>query len=551
MRFFHVPTNVRRIARGGWGRCARRFLMPEDGTITVFAAVIFVLMVGVGGIAIDLLRFETQRVQLQYTLDRAIVAAAANSRTQNPEAIIRDYFAAAGIGSYRLRVTVADAGPVRRVDAQAEMEVPTLFMSFFGQRVLTSPAVSRAEDRLTNIELSLVIDISGSMNDLNRIQTLRPAARDFVTSVLRTNTNPSGTQWVSVSMVPYDHTTNMGPTLASVFSLTNEHAYSHCARFYDADFRVAGINPSVPLQRKGHFDRENTRTDPVSRPSCRRGTSAEIVPWSNNEARLHTAINDLSPFGFTAIDHGMKWAVALLDPSTRPALSQLVARNEVHPGFNGRPAAHSDVNTKKVIVLLTDGENTRQIDLQPGMRTGPSPFWRDPDDGHFSVFYAEWNQFWQEDNRRWSVNPDGGPERNAVQLDYSDLWNHISVQQLYARMFHRNSWEMHEGHSSTLELWRRPTIEAMKARFCWACIVDMYVNDAGLRADTRLRNICDVAHGQGIIVFTIALEASPRAAGLMRYCASSDAHFYNVDVQGLATAYASIAQTVDQLRLAQ
>jgi len=539
------------VAKQICAQLTRRFIQREDGTITVFATIVFVLMVGVGGISIDLMRYETQRAQMQHTLDRAVLAAASLSQTRDPELVVRNYFETAGLGNYRLKVQVEEDANFRRVAAQAEMEVPTIFMNLFGQRVLTSPASGIAEERLTNIEVSLVLDISGSMGDMNRMTNLRPAARDFITTILGPNTNPTGRQFVSVSIVPYDHTTNMGPTLASVFNLTDEHQYSQCARFYDADFLVPGIDPAAPLQRKGHFDRENSTTDPVSRPSCRRGTSGEILPWSNDEARLHASINALSPFGFTAIDHGMKWAVALLDPSTRPALSQLVAQNVVSDDFEGRPAAHSDPNTRKIIVLMTDGENTRQIDLQPGMRSGPSPFWRDPDDGHFSVYYEEWNQFWQENNRRWSVNPDGGPEQNAVQLDYSDLWEHISVQQLYTRMFHRNSWEQHEGQPSSVELWRRPTIEAMLARFCWACIVDMYVTDAGIGGDDRLRDICNVAHANEIIVFSVAFEAPARGEDLMRHCASSDAHYYDVVGPELSTAFASIARTINQLRLTQ
>jgi hypothetical protein len=37
----------------------------------------------------------------------------------------------------------------------------------------------------------------------------------------------------------------------------------------------------------------------------------------------------------------------------------------------------------------------------------------------------------------------------------------------------------------------------------------------------------------------------------MQYCASSDAHYYDVDGIDISNAFASIAQTINQLRLIQ
>ena len=530
-------------------RLCRDFWRRDDGSMTVFATIIFVLMVGIGGIAIDLMRFETQRVQLQSTLDRAVLAAAAISQPLSPRSVVDNYLQTAGLEGYRLRVTVDENASYRRVTARAEMDLPTFFMNMFGQPVLTAQANGAAEERVTNIEVSMVLDISGSMDVGNRMVNLRPAARNFVSTILAPNNTPTGDKRVSVSLVPYDHAVNIGPALASVFSLSDEHSYSTCVRFFTNDFTFSGIDPTVPLQRMGHFDVANSVTDPVQRPACRRGTSGAIIPWAHDEAALHTAIDNLSPFGFTASDQGMRWAVALLDPTARPALAGLISNGTVHSDFAGRPATFSDPDTIKIVVLMTDGENTRQFDLQDNFRTGPSPFWRDNDDGDFSVFYSEWNMFWQEDNDRWSVNPDGGPNTNAVQLDYSDLWNHISVQQLRARMFHPDAWERHEGQPSSTNLWRRATIEAMQARYDYADVVNDYSADNGIVGDERLRAICDVAHAQDIVVFAIAFEAPERGQQLMRYCASSDAHYYDSAGLNIQDAFASIASTIADLRL--
>lgn len=545
------PTPQRRLSG-----LARRFWTRDDGSTTVFATVVFVLMVGIGGIAIDVMRFETQRIQLQYTLDRAVLAAASLSQQQSPRAVVESYFETAGIEGYRLRVNVSEGINFRRVEASAETETRTLFMSLFGQPVLTSPAAGAAEDRVRNVEVSLVLDISGSMDQhpTYRINALRPAARDFVTTVMEANNNPAGDQLVSVSLVPYDYAVNMGPALASVFSLTNEHNYSTCARFYDSHFTfngaepLVGLDPTVPLQRLGHFDVISASMNPILWPVCRRGTAAQIIPWSHSPAQLHAAINALAPMGATASDQGMRWAVALLDPAARPALSGLVSNGTVHADFAGRPAAHRDPETLKIVVLMTDGENTQQVDLQPQFRTGPSPFWRHPTTGRFSVFYEQWGEYWHESSGRWRTFPDGGSA--AVRLDYRDLWQHISVFSLQDRMFAARSWQWHENWWASNH-WRQSGILQMRERFDYYDIVDEYAAGNGIVGDARLGAICTAAKARGVVIYTVAFDAPPRGQAAMRACASSDAHYYDVSGLNIASAFNSIAQSINRLRLVQ
>jgi hypothetical protein len=50
-----------------------------------------------GGIAIDIMRYETQRVQLQYTLDRSVLAAASVTQPLNPVDVVENYFEISGL----------------------------------------------------------------------------------------------------------------------------------------------------------------------------------------------------------------------------------------------------------------------------------------------------------------------------------------------------------------------------------------------------------------------------------------------------------------------
>lgn len=579
----------------------RRFAAREDGTVTAFAAMMFVLMVGVSGIAIDVMRYETQRTQLQYTLDRAVLAAASLTQPYDPEGVVRDYFSIAGIEDYRLDVRVDEGINFRRVHAYAELEVRSLFMQLFGVRVMTSPAIGAAEERVRRIEVSMVLDISGSMGSNSRMTNMRPAAREFVTEVLQANDNVNNEMLVSVSIVPYNGRVNSGSLIESVFTFDDVHDESNCARFsavtssysYDtsmgpwdaslwpaSDFTNTAIDPTVPIQRISHWDRDNEDDDELfDEPHCQTDEYGAIVPWEHRETVLHTAINNLSTGGWTAIDLGVNWGVALLDPATAPALQGLIASGDVHAELGDRPAPYRDGDpnttlddeTIKVVVMMTDGENTNQYDLRDrwdddgryvGFREGYAPIFLNTSNNQYSVWWEDRGQFWiPEDDPRdadgyWANSPDGGWDRygmtsaeftadranaydpseadNGTVLLWADLWGDYTAEYIAEEWFEEPArasghWDFHNDVADNAS----------------------YLYAGRSAADSNLRAICDAANNAGIIVFAIGFEAPSGGQTVMRYCASSDAHYYDVDGIEISQAFASIARTINQLRLIQ
>ncbi|MBF9045289.1 hypothetical protein HKCCE4037_18240 [Rhodobacterales bacterium HKCCE4037] len=439
-----------------------RFAKRQDGTVTAFAVLMFVLMVGASGIAIDVMRYETQRTQLQYTLDRAILAAASLTQPYDPEGVVRNYFEISGLENYRLDVRVDEGINYRRVHAYAELEVRSMFMSLFGVRVMTSPAIGAAEERVRNIEVSMVLDISGSMGSNNRMTNMRPAARDFVTEVLGANDTLNAENLVSVSIIPYNGRVNAGALIGSVFTFDDTHDESNCARFsavtpaysYNntngwsswtaagwpaSDYLTTAIDPAQPISRIAHWDHDREGSDQhFNSPHCQTDQYAAILPWQHDEAVLHAHINSLNAEGWTAIDLGVNWAVGLLDPAANPAVTDLIAAGHVSPDFDDRPApfVDGDPNTTlddetiKVVVMMTDGANTNQYDIREEyyrLNGGPRPsviFTYDSDnDGNFdpypggdrvSIWWEERRQFWivNGDPRNeagwWSNEPYGG-----------------------------------------------------------------------------------------------------------------------------------------------
>lgn len=133
----------------------------------------------------------------------------------------------------------------------------------------------------------------------------------------------------------------------------------------------------------GHYDsRTNSNSGNaaglVAEPNCRTDNYAAILPWSNNVTELQSRISKLGALGNTAMDLGVKWGTLLLDPSSRDELAELTTSadvtmgDRVNGGFAGRPVDYSAEGTRKVLVVMTDGENTEQWDVKADRRTGNS-----------------------------------------------------------------------------------------------------------------------------------------------------------------------------------
>ncbi|MGV6888305.1 TadE/TadG family type IV pilus assembly protein [Rhodophyticola sp. SM2404] len=540
---------------------ANRFVRAEDGTVTIFGLIMFVIMIAVGGVAIDILRYETQRVQMQYTLDRAVLAAASLDQNADAEAVVRDYFARSELENYRLRVTPQSSMTSTRVEAFVEADINLLFMNMFGVNSLTSPASAVAEESVETLEISLALDVSGSMGG-SRIVQMRDAAEDFVVDLLAMNQNSPNGDTVSISLIPYNGRVNIGTRLASVFTLSDEHDASNCARFPPEEFHNTAIDPETPLARLAHADyyhREwhsdllyshcyssRTRANPNGGPLDRHA----IIPWSSNQEELVESIRALTQSGWTAMDLGMKWAVGLLDPVARPALSELIDTGAANSDFEGRPFDYDNDETLKVIVLMTDGENSEQHDLWDEFRHGPSNVFYHDDHHRWSIFYPGHDRYWIPEQTHWwdpqhnqpnnywgfwSDEPYRGDESEA--LDWLELFGEYTAAKVAAEFYLRPAQR-----SGNYDY------------FNWVRYAAFGAHATPDIADANTRAICDAARAQGIIVFTIGFQAPRVGQEMMQYCATTPAHYYPITYGGsldIADAFASIATSINRLRLVQ
>mgnify|MGYP003629663614 FL=1 len=372
-----------------------RFAREEDGVFTILALFMIMMMVLVGGIQLDFMRHEMERSRLQAVADRAVLAAADLDQTLDPSAVVKDYFAKAGMIDYLSNVTVANGLNFRTVTVDASMEMPTQFLGRFGYPTLSVPARSQAEERVANVEISLVLDISGSMALNGRISELRKAASVFVDTVLTKESQ----DLISVSVIPYSEQVNAGPEIMKRIPMNKSHDFSHCVEFDETEFKSSALDVSKPHEQAQHFQwnydgRSNDRSSTV----CPRASYERITPLSQNNTVLKNQINALVPRAGTSIFLGMKWATAMLDPSFRSINDGLVTAGLVDSKFSGRPKAYDDPETLKTIILMTDGENSISNRISAEYYNTPSKVvhWSKYNFNYYlynAVSYSDWYKY--------------------------------------------------------------------------------------------------------------------------------------------------------------
>lgn len=231
--------------------------------------------------------------------------------------------------------------------------MPSNFMQLLGVENMTASGHSQAMERINKVEVSMVLDISGSMDTGNKMEELQDAAGEFVDTLLADGSE----DLVSISLVPYSEHVNAGPEILSHLNVDWKHGYSHCLEMPNSAFSSAALDLSQTYDQMQHFQWNYSGSNSLTDTVCPRYDYERIRAWSQDATALKTQINQLQPRAGTSIFMGMKWGTALLDPSTRGIASGMISNGSVDPVFEGRPVAYSDTDVLKTIVLMTDGQH--------------------------------------------------------------------------------------------------------------------------------------------------------------------------------------------------
>ncbi|OAN78296.1 hypothetical protein A8B82_11260 [Sulfitobacter sp. EhC04] len=481
-------TRENRLTAGDLLALSRHFSKTEDGSITIFACFMVVIMMMIGGIGVDMMRHEMERTRLQAVSDRAVLAAADLDQTLDPEAVVRDYFAKSGMADYVSAVNVDEGLNYRTVTVDATNTIKTQFMDTLGVENLSVPAYAKAEEKIQKVEISLVVDISGSMNNNNKMQNLKNAAGVFVDTVLK----PENEDLISVSLIPYSEHVNAGPGIFDQLNVNQVHPWSHCVEIPDSEFSSANFDINRSYDQMQHFqwnsysiesgNQQNTLHDTVCPQNGNLNSHTyenyeAITAFSQNAAALKAQINKFKPRSGTSIFLGMKWGVGMLQPNFRPIITTLSNSGKVDAAFSNRPSATNDPETLKTVILMTDGQNDRSM--------------RIPD---------------------WYYNSDS-------EIMHWSRYNLQYYMNRYVNYYYRSDFYYEKYNAS--------------------------------QGDNLLDSICDAAKEARIVIWSIGFEVTDHGADVMRNCASSPSHFFRVEGVEIEDAFEAIARQINQLRLTQ
>ncbi len=500
------------------------FRKDERGGVLAFYIIMFLTMMIGGGMAIDFIRHEIRRESMQSALDRGVLAATGNAQTSNPltpdelataEQIaidtVRSYVQIAGFDPDAQGVVVTPAFTVnsKRVDVVSTFSVDTYFLRLSGIDVLNGNAASAATLAANQIELSLIVDISASMEGAKMVN-LRRAATEFSTRMLSGNR----ADFTTISLVPFSGQVAAPESIMRNYNYNRWHTYSSCVDFEQSAFSSLYIDSSTPLTQTKHWSTDGVNGQGILNGSyfCPKDRLA-ILPLSNSLTDVNDAISRLVATGETASHLGVKWGVNLLDPHSQFVVDDLIDHGEVSPIFAGRPAEYDDETTLKFAILMTDGTNSSQWDIL-----------NDP-----GAYYQYQGYEVLLDRKK----------------DPGDSPNYLARMEDLIVNGHWYEARIPASGQRTASIWD----DRVNYPMAWD-YNHIFARVGPAEADTRLQSICALAKDAGIIIFSIAYDvaAGSNAYNQMNDCAS-DGQFYYAGTDELDAAFDGIYQTIQKLKL--
>lgn len=303
------------------------YVKDKSGNTAMMFVVALMGVVGCVGAAVDTNMAARNNMRMQNISDAAALAASRSGETAlaDLEKIAQAHVdahsgASSSLPNLKTEVSLVPGGEVQvRLTSQYQ----TKFMHLFGRKQLAintlsaAPIASRAP-----VNIALVLDVTGSMKG-DKIKTMRAATTALLTELEQSNAQ------IKVSVVPFAQYVNIGASSASadwIDTNTTAAAWNGCAG-----------SRANPWHRRA--DHRNKPIPALTGKSC----GAPIVPLTGDLASVKTAIDGLSANGSTYIPSGIIWGWRTLTTAAPFA----------------RTASPSDATTQNVMIVMTDGANTR------------------------------------------------------------------------------------------------------------------------------------------------------------------------------------------------
>jgi Flp pilus assembly protein TadG len=358
-------------------RRAANFRSAKGGNVAVifsFALVPLLLFVGV---AIDYTRANTARTAMQEALDSAalMLSKDANGLTESELqtkglAYFQALYTDKSAQNIQVNVTYTEStGAGSQLTMTGSGSSPTDFLYMAGYQKLDFGASSTTVWGTTKLRVALVLDNTGSMASAGKMTALKSAAKSLLTQLQQAASKDGD---VYVSIVPFAKDVNVGSsnksatwlrwdlgqctskrgsalgfmsqsdcnkTSGSSFSKTSSSGWKGCVSDRDMNYDTMSTEPYTGQATAPDAANLATQFPAETYSDC----PVQLVPQSYNWSSLASMIDTMQPTGNTNQAIGLAWGwLSLLQQSPLSA-----------------PAEDSNYKYSRVIILLSDGDNTQ------------------------------------------------------------------------------------------------------------------------------------------------------------------------------------------------
>lgn len=315
---------------------ADQYRTETRGNVAVMFAISIFFLIGCLAIAVDGSNAFFAKQRLQDTTD-AVALMAAKDKTLDTKVKITEAAQALYDATYPdqegVRIQVQNVVRVGdAVTVTTKNNIDTYFTGIFNRKDMDIGVVSTAIYTKKSMDVTLVLDTTGSMgwpvngkSGPSKLNGLKVAANGLIDTFDDMNNDN-----LRLSIVPFGHYTNVGAVRRKSgwidFSGADKKFWNGCV-----GSRENGHDES-PLEAGGAIPA-------FSNITC----GAEVMPLTKNMNNARRSIKSLKPQGWTYVPSGVVWGWRTLE-------------GELPIRISGAP---KNATHKKVMVIMTDGENTR------------------------------------------------------------------------------------------------------------------------------------------------------------------------------------------------
>jgi Flp pilus assembly protein TadG len=331
-----------------------QFARDERGSVIPLFAICIFAVFAAAGAAIDYSRAATARTEMQAALDATAITLSkeadglsAAKLAERAQAIFEANFKDSQAKSIKVQPTYTKVNGDYKLAMQAAGALDTTVFRIFGQNTMNIKTDTEVQWGMRRLELALALDNTGSMAQLGKIEALKTATHSLIDTLKEASKKKDD---IKVAIVPFTTYVNVDPKKSKAKWIDFTGWTETPSIGTEVNLSSEWINPKTGKKWSGcvtdrtqpYDTQDNDPSGPATLfPAIECINPVALIALTSNWKKLHDKVDEMKADGTTNVTIGMAWGW--------------------HALTAGKPLTEGEAPAKdldKVLVLLTDGENT-------------------------------------------------------------------------------------------------------------------------------------------------------------------------------------------------